>query len=77
MEGSSPRLNSHIVTATVPTAEMAATIAEMSATIFPSFLSGVFLKHLDTSVHFVTVTYIVVSSTNYLLDGSVGVIAMR
>lgn len=46
MEGSSPRLNSHIVTATVPTAEMAAMIAEMSATIFLSFLSGVFLKYL-------------------------------
>ena len=45
MEGSSPRLNSHIVTATVPTAEMAATIAEMSATIVPSFLFSVFLTY--------------------------------
>lgn len=45
MEGSSPRLNSHIVTATVPTAEMAAMIAEMSATILLSFPSDVFLNY--------------------------------
>ena len=48
MEGSSPRLNSHIVTATVPTAEMAAMIAEMSATILLSFPSDVFLNYLNT-----------------------------
>lgn len=47
MEGSSPRLNSHIVTATVPTAEMAAMIAEMSATILLSFPSDVFLNYLN------------------------------
>ena len=47
MEGSSPRLNSHIVTATVPTAEMAAMIAEMSATILLSFPSDVFLNYLQ------------------------------
>lgn len=70
MEGSSPRLNSHIVTATVPTAEMAAMIAEMSATILLSFPSDVFLNYLKTRAHFVTVTYILVSSTNYPLDSS-------
>lgn len=70
MEGSSPRLNSHIVTATVPTAEMAAMIAEVSATILLSFPSDVFLNYLTTRAHFVTVTYILVSSTNYPLDSS-------
>lgn len=70
MEGSSPRLNSHIVTATVPTAEMAAMIAEMSATILLSFPSDVFLNYPQTRAHFVTVTYILVSSTNYPLDSS-------
>lgn len=37
MEGSSPRLNSHTVTATVPIAEMAAIIAAIIVIIFPSF----------------------------------------